>query len=80
MAAVASQDNPLPLRPTNVVPTITNKGADPADRLEQVLRLCEDKAKAIPEAEAQKVVDWLDQVNLNCHLIADELANLVYRD
>ena len=54
-----------------------DKGADPADRLEQVLRLCE--GKAMPEAEAQKVVNWLDQVNSNCRFIVDELANLAYR-
>jgi len=76
MAAVASQDNPLPLRPANPVPTMTSKGTDPADRFEQLLRQCENRA--IPEAKAQEVVNRLDQVNLSHRLIADELANLVY--
>ena len=56
---------------------MTNSGTGPANKLEQLLASCENKA--LPEADAQKVVDRLDQVKFGYYTIADGRANLHIR-
>ena len=78
MATVLPLYNPLPLHhPTNTVLTTANGGLDSANEFEQRLRLCEENA--IPEGEAQEVVDQLDRVSPNCCLTADIHIELVHR-
>lgn len=68
--------NPLPPRPpVNTVPTTTDNGTESWEKLEQTLKLCEKKG--IPEADAQILVDRLDQVNLRCCPIVSEPADPV---
>lgn len=54
---------------------MTDNGTESWEKLEQTLKLCENKGT--PEADAQILVDRLDQVNLRCCLIVDELADPV---
>jgi len=69
--------NPLPpCPPVNTVPTMTDNGTESWEKLEQTLKLCENKG--IQEADAQILVDRLDQVNLRCCLIVGEPADPVH--
>jgi len=78
MATVLLPYNQLPPHHlTNTTQTTANSGLDPVNEFEKQLRLCE--ANAIPEADAQEVIDKLDQVSPNYCLTADAFVELVYR-
>lgn len=52
---------------TNTVPATADDAAAFMDGFEQLVRLCENKDK--PEADAQEVVDKLDQVKSDCRFL-----------
>lgn len=71
MADVASSHNLPPLHhPASGPPT----ASDSTVKFDELLRLCE--TKAAPEAEAQNVVDRLDQVGSDLSCIGELIANI----